>query len=89
MDGLPAEERPEMRGPVGLGDDIGQTHKKIDVRVNHDAYDRMYLRKPPEASNKGKKREERGEVQPKRKPCTRWTDEVTKTVGFLGIALGR
>ena len=89
MDGLPAGERPEMCGPAGLGDDIGQTHKKIDVRVNHDAYDRMYLRKPPAVSNKGKKREERGDVHPNRASTARYTDEVAKTVGFLGIALGR
>ena len=89
MDGLPAGERPEMCGPAGLGDDIGQTHKKIDVRVNNDAYGRMYLRKPPEVSNKGKKRLERGEVQHNKARGGRYTDEVAKTVGFLGIALGR
>eukprot|EP00966_Prymnesium_polylepis_P299533 6921946-Prymnesium_polylepis.1 len=79
MDGLPAEERPEMRGPAGLGDDIGQTHKKIDVRTSHDAYGRMYMRKPPEVSNKGKKREERGDVHPARASAMRYTDEVAKT----------
>ena len=49
----------------------------------------MYMRKPPEVSNKGKKREERGEKQPNRDTKCRYTDEVAKTVGFLGIALGR
>ncbi|XRB09358.1 hypothetical protein NFJ02_39g99130 [Pycnococcus provasolii] len=40
-------------------------------------------------SNKGKKRAQRGEDQPRRKANRRYTDEVQKTVGFLGIALGR
>ena len=49
----------------------------------------MYLYKPPEESNKGKKRDHRGEEQPRRVRQRRYTDEVKKCVGFLGIALGR
>ena len=49
----------------------------------------MYIHKPPEDSNKGKKRAERGDDHPKRPGAKRYTDEVRGCIGFLGIALGR
>ena len=58
-------------------------------KSSRDSYGRLYVTKPPAESNKGKKRDERGEEQPKRPGCRRYTDEVRGCHGFLGIALGR
>ena len=91
LDALPEAERPEVLGPQGLANDFGQTHKNTAARHKSapDSYNRLYLTKPPQESNKGKKRSSRGEEQPRRSNRNRYTDEVEKCVGFLGIALGR
>ena len=76
-----------------LANDFGQTQANLATQHTctsaKDSYRRLYLYKPVASSNKGKKRTERGEEHPRRQGSRRYTDEVRRCIGFLGIALGR